>query len=110
MASGSSTDRGALHRARISLGVSDELGKRVGRNRWVYLHHKWHAGDTCDGRNVANEVETELFIERRIDRVPRSGQEERIAVRWCLHHCLSADIPDSAGTTLDDKLLTEAFG
>ena len=44
-------------------------------------HHVWRTGDRRDGRDIADKIEIELFVERRIDRVCRSDQEERVARR-----------------------------
>ena len=60
--------------ARIGLGIGDELGNRLGRNRWIHHHDKGHAADACDRRDVADEIEIELVIERRVDRVRRTDQ------------------------------------
>src|SRR5215831_8295639 len=62
--------------AGIGLGVSDELGKRLGRNRRVHQHDVGvddNAGDRCD---IANEIETELVVQRRVDRVVAPGYEQ----------------------------------
>src|SRR5262249_30102557 len=42
----------------IGLGVSDELGNRLGRNRWVHHHGETALGDARDRRDVADEIET----------------------------------------------------
>ena len=38
------------------------------RNRRVHLHHVGHAHDAGDRREVADEIEIELVVERRVDR------------------------------------------
>src|SRR5262249_12685032 len=58
--------------ARIGFGISDELGNGLGRNRWVNLHDERHADDARDWRDVAHEIEFEVFIERHVYRVGRS--------------------------------------
>src|SRR5215471_208657 len=65
----------------ISLGISDELGDRLGRNRWMHHHDVGHDNNAGDRRDVADEIEVELVIECRVERVRRSGHKERIAVR-----------------------------
>src|SRR5262249_55238905 len=54
---------------------------RLSRDHWIYRHDIWYADDAGDWRDVAKEIEAELIIERHIDGVRRSRQEERIAVR-----------------------------
>ena len=57
--------------AGIGFGIGDELGNRLGRNRWIDLHDDGHADDARDRRDVADEIEIELVVERRVDRVRR---------------------------------------
>ena len=66
-----------------------------------------HAADARDRRDVADEIEIELVVERRVDRVRRSDQEERVAVRRRAHDRLGADIAAGARPVLDDELLAE---
>ena len=67
--------------ARIGLGIGDELGKRLGRNRRVHHHDKGHPDQARDRCDVVDEIEIEFVVKRRIDRVRRTDQEERVAVR-----------------------------
>ena len=93
--------------ARIGLGVGDELGNRLGRNRWIHHHDVGHADDARDRRDVADEIEIELVVERRIDRVRRADQEKRVAVGRRAHDRLGGDIAAGARPVLDDELLAE---
>ena len=65
------------------------------------------ADDARDRRDVADEIEIELVVERRVDRVGRSDQEQRIAVRWRTHDRLGGDIGAGARPVLDDEWLAE---
>jgi tripartite-type tricarboxylate transporter receptor subunit TctC len=42
----------------ISLGISDELGNRLGRNRWMHHQDVGHDNNAGDRRDVADEIET----------------------------------------------------
>jgi hypothetical protein len=99
--------RGHTDLARMRLGVGDELGNCLGWKRWIYHHDKGRAGNACDRRDVADEIEVERVVERRIDRVRRDDQKERIAVRGCTHDRLGGDIGAGAWPVLDDELLAE---
>jgi hypothetical protein len=69
MAPGSVAGRRHVDLARIGFGVGDELGDRLDRHRGIHLHDigvARKAGDWCD---VADEIETQFVVERRIDRV-----------------------------------------
>src|SRR5215471_2955906 len=95
--------------ARISLGISDELGDRPGRNRWMHQHDVGHDHNAGDRRDVTDEIEVELVIERRVDRVGRVDQEERIAIRGRTHDRLRGDIAAGARSVFYDKLLTKSL-
>ena len=57
-----------VYLARIGFGVSDELGNGFGRQFWIDHHHKGAKTNHGDRRNVADEIETEIGIERSVDR------------------------------------------
>src|SRR5262249_617551 len=69
------TDAGRGHAdlARIGLRVDDELGNRLGRNRRVNHQDGGTSEDARDRRNVADEIEIELVVERRVGRVHRTA-------------------------------------
>src|SRR5262249_1002479 len=58
----------------------------------------------------ADEIEAELLVERRVYRVGRADDEQRVAVRRRVHHRFGGDVAAGAGTILDDALLTETLG
>ena len=68
-----------------------------------------HAEDAGDGRDVAEKHEAELIVERRVDRIPRNDEEERIAVRERAHDRLGGDISAGPRTVLDHERLTETL-
>src|SRR5215510_8003219 len=106
---GGSSDTARRHGdlARIGLGIGDELGNCFGWNRWMHRYDVRLPVNACDRRDVADEIETELVIERGVDRVPTADYEQRVAVRRCAHDRLGADIAARAWSILDDERLTE---
>src|SRR5262245_29447693 len=62
MASTPNAARRHIDLARIGLGVRDELGNRLGWNRWMDRHDKRLADDGCDRCDVADEIEIEFVI------------------------------------------------
>src|SRR5262245_45360477 len=93
--------------AGIGLGVVDELGKSLGCKRWVDQHDQRHpeqSGDRCD---VTDEIEVQLLVERRIDRVRSNAGKKRVAVRGCTYNGFGGDIAASAGPVLDNKMLPQ---
>src|SRR5262249_56619072 len=84
-----------------------ELGNRFGRNRWMYYHDFGRASDASDRRDVADEIEIELVVERRIDRAGRTDQEERVAVCRRAHDRFGADVGAATRPVVDYELLAE---
>src|SRR5215831_17969875 len=91
----------------MSFGISDELGDRLSWNRWIHHHEVGHDNNAGDRRDVADEIEVELLIKRRVHRVRRMDEEERIAIGYRTHDGLRGDISAGARSVLDDKLLAE---
>src|SRR5438046_2225059 len=65
----------------VRIGVGDELRDCLGWNRWMHHYDVGLPADACHRCNVAHEIEIELLIKRRVDRVPTADQEECMAVR-----------------------------
>ena len=73
----------------------------------MYLQHKGHADGASHRRDVADEIETELVVDRRVGGVVRGHSEERVAVRRRAHDRLGTDIGGAARPVLDDEWLAE---
>ena len=93
--------------ARIGLGISDELGNRCRRHRWIDHHDQGNGADARHRRGVADEIETQVVVDRRVDGVRRHGEQQRVAVRGGAHHRLGADIGAGARPVLDDEWLAQ---
>src|SRR5215472_2968274 len=102
MVRGSDTGRGEIDLAGIGLGIGDELGNCFGWNRWMHRYDVSLPVNACDRRDVADEIETELVIERGVDGVPTADYEQRVAVSGRAHDRLGADIAARAWSILDD--------
>src|SRR5262245_17831741 len=102
-----SSDAGRAHvdLTRIGLGISDELGNRRCRNRWIHRHDDGRADDARDRRYVADQIVVELVVERRVDGVVGGYQEERIAVGRCTHDRFGADIAAATWAVFYDEWL-----
>ena len=57
--------------ARIGFGVGDELRNGLGGTDGLTTITNGNAEDARDRRDVADEIEIELVVERRVDRVSR---------------------------------------
>ncbi len=90
--------------------MADELGHGLRRKRRIDLHDERVADDARDGRDVANEVETELVVERGVDGIRRRDKEQRIAVRGRTHDGFGGDIGGCSGPIFDEELLAEPLG
>src|SRR5215212_5538503 len=109
MRSASVTSRRHVNFAWIGLGISDELGNTLCGKSRLHHHDAGLAADAHDGRNITNEIQIELFIKCRVDRIRRIYQEQGVAVRRCVHDCLHSDSAAGAGTVLDDEWLPESL-
>src|SRR6266545_3497255 len=103
---GKMADRGGAERrdvdlARIGLGVSDQLRKRLGWHRRIDFQHQRQLGEARHHRDVAQEVERQRLIERHVDGVGRDREEQRVAVRRRVGDSLRRDIGAAARAVLD---------
>src|SRR6516165_9042048 len=71
----------------------------------MYRQDMGRVVDACDRRDVADEIEIELVVERRVDRVRRTHHEQRISVCRRAHDPLGGDIAAATRPVLDDKRL-----
>src|SRR5215472_18578364 len=107
MAGNSDTGRGHADLARIGLGIGDELGNRLGRKRWMYRYDVGLPVNAGDRRDVADEIETKLVIERGVDGIPTADHEQRVSVCGRAHDGLGSDVGTSTRSVLDDEWLAK---
>jgi hypothetical protein len=69
-----SSSRAHVDLAWIGFSVSYELRDRFSRNGWNDHHDLGTTGNARDRRNVADEIEIELLVKRRITRVRKTNQ------------------------------------
>ena len=67
MGRGPDAGRGHIDLVQISLGIGDEFGNGFGRDCWLDDHYKGEPANARDRRDVADEIETEIFVKRLID-------------------------------------------
>src|SRR6516225_11228573 len=99
--------RGYRDLARIGLGMGDKLGNRLGRNRWMHHHDEGVAADSCDRRDVTDEIEIELLIDRCADCVRPIDHQQCVPIWSRAHDHLGAYISAGAHSVLDDEWLAE---
>ena len=58
----------------------------------VHLHHVGHADEAGDRRDVADEVERQILVERGVDAVGGIDQQQRVAVGRRTRRHLGADV------------------
>ena len=80
----------------------------AGNDGWDH-HHEGRADDAGDRRGVADEIETQVVVDRCVDRVYGGGHQECVAVRGRTHQRVSCDVGGSARPVLDDELLAETL-
>src|SRR4029453_11643819 len=67
------------------------------------------AANASDRSDIADEIKVQLVVQRGVDCVRRSAEEERVAVWWRTHDRLSAQIATCPAPILDEKWLAEPF-
>src|SRR5262249_23457822 len=103
------TSRAHVDLAWIGFGVSNELGDCFSRNGQIDEHQVGHADDPRNWRYVADKAELEIAIERRITRIRKIRQKERIAITSRIHDRLSSDVAACARPVLNDEWLPESL-
>src|SRR5215831_19285522 len=109
MGSRSGARRCHVDLTRISLGMSYEFGNRLECKRWVDRQGVGDMDHARDWRDVADEIEIQPFVKRRIDRARGTHEEKRVAVRGRAHDHLGGDIGGRAWPVFNDKWLTVAL-
>src|SRR6059058_1040502 len=66
-------------------------------------------GDARDRRDIADEIETELVVECRVDGVRGAAKKESVAVWRRTHDRLSAQTAASTHSIFDHEWLAEPF-
>src|SRR6516162_11608772 len=99
------TSRAHVDLAWIGFGVSNELGDCSSRNGQIDEHQVGHADDPRNWRYITDKVELEIAIERRITRIRKIRQKERIAISRRIHDHLSSDVAAGARPVLNDEWL-----
>src|SRR3954447_5999738 len=79
--SGEMTDRpdprrGHVDFAWISLCIIDQLGNRLGWERWIHQHGLGLPSDARNWRDITVEIEIELWVECAVDCVCHADQKE----------------------------------
>src|SRR5580704_11762660 len=83
--------------------ISDEFRNRARRKGRIDLHDVGRPEHAGHGRNIAQVAETESRIERRVDGVRRTIEEQRVTVRRRVHDDLGAEIAAGAAPIFDDE-------
>src|SRR5262245_6676156 len=109
MEAAANTRRAKINSAWIGLGVGDEIGNRLGRNRRVHHYDIGTSDDARDRRNVSDEIEIELVVDRRVGRVRSTTEEKRVSVGRRTHDRLGPDIIPGTRSVLDDEWLAETL-
>ena len=65
--------------------------------------------DACDRRDVTHEIETQIFIKRRIDGISARGAKERITIRKCFYDEFGTDIARRTRAVIDNDLFSKSL-
>src|SRR5262249_49296750 len=95
--------------AGIRLGVRDELGKRLSRERRVDYQDAESGMRARDGRDSGKNMEIEFMVERDVQTISRRKLKGGVATRGRSHDCLVRNIAARPRPVFDDELLTKVL-
>jgi hypothetical protein len=72
-------------------------------------HHNQGRADHANNRDVTDEIEGEVLIERDIGGGNRVGPQQRVAVSRCARDRVGSDIGGSTRSIVDDERLAKSF-
>src|SRR6516225_11821392 len=78
MVSGTDAARRHVDLAGIDFGIGDEFGDRLDWHRGIHLYDKRVASNACNRRDVADKIELEIFVERRVTRVWKTSLHHKL--------------------------------
>ena len=93
--------------AGIGFGVGDELGHGFSRKGRSDHHDVGAAGDSPNRDGVADEIEFEIAVERRVTGVRKTSEQQRVAIGRRTHDHLGGNVRARARPVLDDERLTK---
>src|SRR5262249_34096357 len=95
--------------AAVCLCITDEFGNRLGREYRIDDHHIGIAAEACDRCEVAGKFVIQVLVERCVDSVSESQQQERVAVGRRGDDSLGGEIAASPRPVLNDERLAKVF-
>ena len=76
----------------------------------MHKNNHRHANDACDGCDIADEVEIELLVERRVYGIREGGQKQSMSIRRRIDDGFGADVAASSWSILNHEGLSQPFG
>jgi hypothetical protein len=76
-------------------------------NEGGHLQHERVERDARDRCAVAEEVELEIIVERRVAGIGKTGRQQRVAIGCGIQDVLGGDIGAGARPVLDNDLLAK---
>ena len=96
--------------ARIVLGIFDQIGDRLHRQRWRDHQDEWHIGDERQWHKILGRVIGQLSVQRGVDGERRAGaHQQRVAIRLRLGHHVRGQHRSSAGPVIGHEAFAETL-
>jgi len=87
--------------------MGDEFRIRIGGKGWMYLHDMGSAKHTCHWSDITKVIEAKSRVERSIDCIRRTIEEQRVSVGRRPHNDFGAEITPSPAVIFDDDWLPQ---
>src|SRR5262245_58306060 len=107
MAGSSIARRCHVDLAGISFCIGNKFRNCFGGYRWMKHHQVGHADNTRDWYDVAEKIEIKFLVERCVDRVSWSDQQQVVAICERAHRHLGTNIAASARPVFNDEWLAK---
>src|SRR5215468_1840681 len=88
---------------------ADAMLIRLGGKGRMHLHDMGRAEHAGHRRNIAEVIETEIRVERCVDRVRRTIKEHRVSIWRRLHDDLGTEIAPRASPIFDHEWLPQSL-
>ena len=97
--------RSHVDRAWIGFGIGDKVQESFDRERCRDHDNERSFADARYRHDIAHEIEAQIRVERRVDRIGRDRHQDCVSVCRGIDDVFGADIAAKAGLVFDDELL-----
>jgi len=91
----------------MRLGIGDEIGNALDRQRWVNFEDQGIEIDAANRRQVAGKTKIQARVQHPVDDIRVGQQQERVTVRWRVDDRLGGYLLAGGTPVFNDERLAE---